>query len=352
MKSLLLPRAVRGLLFVISAALLSTACNQNGTSAPNATNTPSEVVSNKVNEPSKAVEPKSTTVVRLGYQLIGAPFLLKSRADGLNHRLEQAAAKAEWKEFKHGPALLEAINAKEVDVGYVGETPPVFAQAAGVPFVYVATDPPAPKAEAILVRKDSPLKTIADLKGKKVALNRGSNVHYLLVKALEAAKLTIDDIEVVYLPPGDARPAFETGKVDAWVIWDPFFAAAEAAGARVLVNGEGLVDNTFFYVARREFAEQYPALLTAVLDEYRALSEWEAKNSEAAAKLLASSSGVGYEALLIAERRHVYGLLPITSEALNKQQQIADVFFKLQLIPKAIQTKDAVLSAYTYASQR
>ena len=298
-----------------------------------------------------AAEPKPATVVQLGYQKIGAPFLLKSRSEGLDKRLHGKSAKADWKEFKHGPALLEAINAKEVDIGYVGETPPVFAQAGGVSFVYVATDPPAPKAEAIIVRKDSPLKKVADLKGKKVALNRGSNVHYLLVKALEQAKLTIKDVEVVYLAPGDARPAFETGQVDAWVIWDPFLAAAEQTGARALADGEGLVDNHLFYVVRREFAEKNPELVREVLDEYRALSDWESKNPEEAAKILAQSSGVSYEALLVAEKRHVYGILPITDEVLAKQQAIADVFRKLELIPKDIRTKDAFLPSLVYAQK-
>jgi sulfonate transport system substrate-binding protein len=289
------------------------------------------------------------SVVRFGYQKIGAPFLLKSRSESLDKRLSEKGAKADWKEFKHGPALLEAVNAKEVDIGYVGETPPVFAQSGGVPFVYVATDPPAPKAEAIIVPKDSPIKKVSELKGKKVALNRGSNVHYLLLKALEREKLGIKDVEVVYLAPGDARPAFETGKVDAWVIWDPFLAAAEQAGARTLANGEGLVDNHLFYVVRREFAEKSPELVRLALDEYQALSEWESKNAEESAKILAQSSGITYEALLLSEQRHNYGVLPITPEILQKQQAIADAFKKLDLIPKEVRTADAFIPALTYA---
>ncbi|WP_437942845.1 aliphatic sulfonate ABC transporter substrate-binding protein [Sorangium sp. So ce341] len=166
----------------------------------------------------------------------------------MKQALEAKNARAEWIEFPAGPPLLEAMRAGAVDVGHVGETPPVFAQAGGVPFVYVATDPPAPKAEAIVVPKDSPITSVAGLKGKRVAVNRGSNVHYLLVRAVESAGLTLDDLQVSFLAPADARSAFESGKVDAWVIWDPFLAAAELAGARVLQSGEGLVDNHLFYV--------------------------------------------------------------------------------------------------------
>ncbi|MDF3066250.1 MAG: ssuA [Polyangiaceae bacterium] len=298
-----------------------------------------------------APAPKPSNVVRIGYQKIGAPFLLKSRSVELDKHLAEKGATADWKEFKHGPAILEAIKAKEVDVGYVGETPPVFAQAGGVDFVYVATDPPAPKAEAIIVRKDSPLKSLKDLKGKKVALNRGSNVHYLLVRALESAKLTLKDIEVVYLAPGDARPAYDSGKVDAWVIWDPFLAAAENAGSRQLANGEGLVDNRLFYVARRQFAEEHPELLRTTLDEFKSLSDWESKNPEEASKILAASSGVAYEALLLSEKRHAYGILPINDEVLGAQQKIADSFRKLDLIPKDITTRDAFLPAAVYADR-
>lgn len=277
--------------------------------------------------------------------------MLKSRSAELDRRLGEQSAKAEWKEFKHGPGVLEAIKAKEVDVGYVGETPPVFAQAGGVDFVYVASDPPAPKAEALIVRKDSPIKSLRDLKGKKVALNRGSNVHYLLVKALGSVKLSLSDIEVVHLAPGDARPAYDAGKIDAWVIWDPFLAAAETAGSRQLADGEGLVENRLFYVARREFAQDHPELLRSTLDEFKALSDWESTHPEEASKILAESSGVAYDALLLSEKRHAYGVQPVTEQVLDGQQAIADAFRKLELIPKDIKTRDAFLPAAVYAGK-
>jgi hypothetical protein len=144
-----------------------------------------------------------------------------------------------------------------VDFGTVGEAPPIFAQAAGANLVYVGNEPPSPGSEAIVVPKDSKLRSLADLKGKKVVLNKGSNVHYLLVKALEKAGLGYKDIDVVYLPPADARAAFERGAVDAWAIWDPFLAAAEKQlGARVLADGKGLVANHQFYLAARPYAEK------------------------------------------------------------------------------------------------
>jgi len=287
---------------------------------------------------------KSGAVVRIGYQKSGAPFLLKSRSESLAARLQEQGATLEWLEFQAGPLLLEAMRAGSVDVGYVGETPPVFAQAGNVPFLYVAHEAPAPQAEAIIVPQRSPLQRLSDLRGKRVALNRGSNVHFLLLQALAKAGLTLDDLQVTFLPPADARAAFDSGNVDAWVIWDPFFAAAELAGARVLQDGEGLVDNHQYYVARKEFAAAQPKLLQIVLGAFDELGKWAGEHPEETAKLNASASGISYDALLRAEKRHTYGLLPITPDILQRQQRIADAFVKVNAIPREIETKQAFVA--------
>ena len=183
--------------------------------------------------------PRRRQRVRIGFQKYGTLVLLKSKGL-LEEKLKPLGYTVEWTEFPAGPQLLEALNVGAIDYGTTGEAPPIFAQAAGAPLVYVGYEPPAPSGEAILVPADSPLKTVADLKGKNVALNKGSNVHYLLVKALEKAGVSYSDIKTSFLPPADARAAFEKGAVDAWVIWDPFLAAAEAAtGARTLADGQG-----------------------------------------------------------------------------------------------------------------
>src|SRR6201988_1160915 len=191
-------------------------------------------------------------VVRIGYQKYGKLVLLKGRGT-LEEKLKPLGYSVSWTEFPSGPPLLEALNVGSIDFGISGETPPIFAQAAGAPLIYLAYDPPAPQGEAILVPKDSPLHAVTDLRGKKVALNKGSNVHYLLVKALENAGVKYSEIQPVFLAPADARAAFERGAVDAWVIWDPFQAAAEAAtGARTLtdgtnIDGTNIVANYQFY---------------------------------------------------------------------------------------------------------
>src|SRR6201747_1208276 len=188
-------------------------------------------------------------VVRIGFQKYGKLVLLKGKGS-LEAKLAPLGYKVVWTEFPSGPPLLEALNVGAIDFGIAGETPPIFAQAAGAPLVYLAYDPPASQGEAILVPKDSPLKSVADLKGKKVALNKGSNVHYLLVKALEKAGVKYEDITPAFLAPADARAAFESGAVDAWSIWDPYQSAADITlGAKTLTDATGLVPNTQFYLS-------------------------------------------------------------------------------------------------------
>lgn len=290
-----------------------------------------------------AAQQKGT--LRIGYQKYGTLTLLKARGE-LEKRLAAQGIDVKWNEFPSGPVLLEALNVGSIDFGTVGEAPPIFAQAAGADLVYVANQPPAPKGEAIVVPKDSSLKSVADLKGKKVALNKGSNVHYLLVKALEKAGVAYKDVQSVYLPPADARAAFERGAVDAWVIWDPFFAAAEKQlGARVLADGTGLVANHQFYLASRGYAEKSPQVVQAVIDELSKLDAWADKNPAEVAKFLAPQIGLDISITEVAASRFAYGIKPINAQVAADQQKIADAFFELKLIPKAIKVSDALPGA-------
>lgn len=281
-------------------------------------------------------------VLRIGYQKYGTLTVLKAKGD-LEKRLTPLGIAVKWTEFPAGPQLLEGLNVGSIDFGTVGEAPPIFAQAAGADLVYVANQPPAPSAEAIVVPKGSPVKSLADLKGKKIALNKGSNVHFLLVKALEKAGLQYTDIQPVFLPPADARAAFERGSVDAWAIWDPFLAAAEKQiGARVLVDGKGLVANHQFYLASRTYAQKNPRVIQAIVDELGRLDAWAAKDAQAVTQLLAPQLGLGTDVTGLAVRRFAYGIQPISQTVAGEQQKIADVFFNLKLIPKSIRIADAL----------
>ncbi len=275
-------------------------------------------------------------VIHIGYQKYGNLVLLKGKGD-LERRLAPLGFQVAWTEFPAGPPLLEAINAGAIDFGSVGEAPPIFAQAAGTPFVYVAHEPPAPKGEAILVPKDSKIASVSDLKGKRVALNKGSNVHYLLVKALEHAGVKYSDIEPAFLAPADARAAFERGAVDAWVIWDPFQAAAETnAGARTLVDGTGLVANHQFYIAGQQFTDANPQIIDAVLAAVGDIDRWAKDNTKAVAQELSPSIGIPAPILEVALARQTYGVKPLDPQVVAEQQRIADAFHALGLIPKPI----------------
>jgi len=281
-------------------------------------------------------------LVRIGYQKYGTLTMLKGKGD-LEKRLAPLGVSVKWVEFPAGPQLLEGLNVGSIDFGNVGEAPPIFAQAAGADLVYVANQPPAPSAEAIVVPKGSTLKSVAELKGKKVALNKGSNVHYLLVKALEKAGLQYTDVQTVFLPPADARAAFERGSVDAWAIWDPFLAAAEKQiGARVLADGRGIVANLQFYLASRPYANKNPGVIKAIVSELQKVDVWAAQNQKAAAEVLAPQIGLNLETTELSVRRFTLGIQPITLTVAAEQQKIADAFYALKLIPKAINIKDAL----------
>lgn len=289
-----------------------------------------------------AITQAQAETLRIGYQKYGTLVLLKAKGT-LEKRLAEQGVEVKWTEFPGGPQLLEGLNVGSVDFGVTGETPPVFAQAAGADLLYVAHEPPAPTGEAILVPKDSPIKSVAELKGKKVALNKGSNVHYLLVRALEDAGLEYGDITPVYLPPADARAAFERGSVDAWGIWDPFQSAAEKQlQARTLRDGSGLVDNHQFYLATRTYAEKNPQVVGVLVEEIRGVGEWVKGNLDEATSQVAPLIGLSPEIIRQAVERQGYGAQFISPEVVEAQQKIADTFTELKLIPKQLTIKDVI----------
>jgi len=285
--------------------------------------------------------------LRIGYQKYGTLILLKARGT-LEKRLAAQGIAVRWTEFPAGPQLLEGLNVGSIDFGTVGEAPPIFAQAAGANLVYIGNEPPSPAAEAIVVPASSPITSVAGLKGKRVALNKGANAHYLLVRALEHAGVRYQDIQAVFLPPADARAAFERGSVDAWAIWDPFLAAAQGQlGARVLTDGTGIVKNHQFYLAARPYAQSHADVIKAILEELAKVDDWGRSNPHEVAAALAPQVGLDVAITEVAARRYSFGVVPISDAVLGEQQRIADVFSDLKLIPAPIRVRDATLTEPT-----
>jgi sulfonate transport system substrate-binding protein len=286
----------------------------------------------------------TAATVRIGYQKAASTLVLLKTHGTLEKKLAPLHVDVKWLEFAAGPQLLEGLNLGSIDFGYVGEVPPIFALAAGAPLVYTAYELPTPEAEGILVPKDSPIRTIADLKGKKVAFNKGSDVHWLVVKALEDAGLKYTDIQPAYLAPADARAAFQNGAIDAWAIWDPFFVAAQRQlGARVLTTAKGIVNRHQYFVSTRSFSEKNPEVVKILMQELGETGQWVRDNYAQAAKELAPIQGLEPDIVEASLRHYEHIYKPIDDTVLADQQKIADTFYELKLIPQRVTVREAVV---------
>jgi len=287
--------------------------------------------------------------VRIGYQKNGVLLLAKRSG-----RLEQAlgaepAATLSWLEFSAGPPLLEAMGVGSLDLGSTGDAPPIFAQAAGAPLVYVAAVPLSGRAGGVLVPADSPAQSIADLRGKRFCFTRASSAHNSAAIILEQAGLSFDDVEQVHLAPADGAAAFAQGGLDAWLIWDPYFSVAiREQGARALGAG-GLPPSAAYILAHRDFVEQSPGLLHRVLDGLMAEGRWASANRAEVAALMAQETGLPLELLNETVQRDDFSVEPMTLERIAAQQTTADRFLRLGLVPSAVTVGDAAYTEWTPA---
>lgn len=289
---------------------------------------------------SGALAAPAPRVLRIGNQK-GALSLLKGRGS-LEKRLAPLGVGVTWTEFNAGPVQLEALNVGSIDFGDVGDAPPIFAQAAGAPLAYVAATLPRPQSEAVIVPRNSALRDVADLKGKRVAFNKGSNVHFFLVQLLRKHGLDYGDIHPVFLAPADARAAFENGSIDAWVIWDPFFAAAQATlGARVLADASGVDGNRGFYFSSQNYVRQNPDVIRIVIDEIVKTDAWGKAHRADYAAELAKLWGLPAPIVQRAVDRNEFGTVTVTRPILGEQQKIADTFLELGLVPKRVDVLQA-----------
>ncbi|MEH3148361.1 MAG: aliphatic sulfonate ABC transporter substrate-binding protein [Methylobacterium frigidaeris] len=279
---------------------------------------------------------------RIGYQKLGL-IVVTRQQQLIETQLADRDIRVRWVEFQAGPPLLEALNAGSIDFGYTGDAPPIFSQAAGGNLVYAAASAPSGAGEAILVKDSSAIRSVADLRGRKVAVARGTSSHNLLVAALEKAGLSFSDVTPVYLSPADAGSAFAGGSVEAWAIWDPFFAIAEARNrTRVLTTSGQTLDVSGYFLANKSFARRHPAVIAATLRALAQGAAWAESHRDQVAQALAEVTGIPFEIQKAAADRTQFAVRPLSDEILAGQQATADRFHRLGLIPRAITVRDAV----------
>ena len=291
---------------------------------------------------SLGVQAQELKQFNIGYQKTGLPVVARQQ-QFIEKALADKGVTVKWVEFTAGPPLVEALNAGAIDVGWTGDAPPIFGQSAGANIVYVAALPPNGDGEAIFVKPASPIQSLADLKGKRIGVGKGTSAHNLLVAALEKAGIPFDQITPVYLSPPDAAAAFAADQIDAWAVWDPFFAIAETRyQPRVLARSSEVLKVNTYFLANKDFAKAHPDFVSTTIGALGDAAKWADQNRDKVAAALHEVTGVPLDAQTIAANRTKFGIFPITDEIVASQQATADRFFKLGLIPKAVKISDAV----------
>jgi sulfonate transport system substrate-binding protein len=271
-------------------------------------------------------------ILRVGFQK-GEPVLMAARANkDLESLLGPKGYSIDWIEFQFGPPMLEAMRVGSIDVGAVGDTPPVFAQAAHGDVLYIAANQGAP--QSILLPAGSKIQTLADLKGKKLAFGRGSSAHHFVLLVLEKAGLTYTDIEPIYLGPADAGAAFERGAIDSWSIWEPYTSLfVTRPGVRTLATNKDIGEQFGYIMGNGAFVRANPALTSTVVQAF------------AAAALLATATGIQQDVWSRALAHHPLQVMPMSDELTRSQQKVADRFRALGLVPVDIKVSDIVWRA-------
>jgi aliphatic sulfonates family ABC transporter substrate-binding protein len=291
--------------------------------------------------PATRARASAAAALRIGFQK-GEPVLVAAKQNrSLETLLEPLGVTVSWLEFPFGPAILEAMRVGSIDFGGVGDTPPIFAQAARADLVYVAARPSTGDSSAVLVPPGSALQTLHDLKGKKVAFARGTSAENLTMAALEKGGLTFDDIQPIYLGPADAAAAFAHGDIDAWVIWDPYYAIAQTKrGIRVLASSKDITPQNSFYLAPRAYVTQAPQVIEKVVAGLGEIGSWCDAHKAEVSGLLSAATGVNLPDMTRAMDRTSFRSIPMTEALLADQQRIADRFANQHLIPGKINVRD------------
>jgi sulfonate transport system substrate-binding protein len=327
-------KKLKGHTFIVAAILLTfailTGCSSTATNA---------------NDKKKNNE---NLTINIGIQQSLGPLLIAKEKGLFEEEFAKDGIKVKWTVFQSGPPHFEAMAANRLDFGAVGNSPVVSAQAAGIPFKEIAVGSDGLKGNAILLPKDSKIKSFKELKGKKIAVAKGSSGFNLLYRAIDQAGLTPDDVEIIQLQPDEAQPAFESGAVDAWSIWEPFISLQTIKnGAKTLENGESLnVYSPNFVIARTAFTEEHPELAVRFLKVFEKARLFEKEHREEAIELYANSRKIDKNVVQQVLENIQATNLPITEDIIQAQQETADFQYELGAISKKIDTSKVVDNTY------
>jgi sulfonate transport system substrate-binding protein len=276
----------------------------------------------------------SGATLRVGDQAgTGAQALLS--AAGL---LQQLPFKVSFADFTSGPPMLQAMSSGSLDIGGVGDAPPVFAAAGGAQISIVGALANNPHSAGLLVPKGSSITSIAQLKGKKIAVAQGSSADYHLLTVLNKAGLSVHDVTLEYLQPAQALAALSSGSVDAWDVWAPFVEQAVAQDhARVLVDGNGYGSN-FSYAVAADSAIKDPTKAKEIHQYLTTLDQahrWANQHSSAWAATWAKATGLPQSVMLKAAKDNTQTPVPVNAKTtVTPEQSLVDAFSKAALIPQ------------------
>ncbi|MEF3305831.1 aliphatic sulfonate ABC transporter substrate-binding protein [Paenibacillus sp. GYB003] len=329
------------LLAAVLLAAAMTACAQgqpssgaapgpsNGGAAPNGTAKPQDDASRK-----------EKVVVNIGVQGKTGILPYAREKQYFEKAFAKVGAEVKWNEFASGPPHFEALAAGRLDFGATGGTPLISGQTGGVDFRAIAVTTDGKKGNMIVIPKNSPIKELKDLKGKKIAVAKGSSAYNFLYMAIDKAGLKGSDIKEIQLQPDEARPALDTGAVDAWSIWEPYATTAVfQTGAGILVSGQDLnINAPSFLIARTKFTKEYPDLTVLFLKTYEEARKYYVEHADEVAGDLAKAQKID-KAIVAEVLKNTEPITsPVTPEFAKAHQEQADFLLSVGAIPRKLDT--------------
>ncbi|MBE9916886.1 aliphatic sulfonate ABC transporter substrate-binding protein [Paenibacillus donghaensis] len=319
-------------------ALVLAACGNGSASSSGGSSTSGSADGSASTSPSN-----QKGVVTIGYQKGNTLNILKEHGN-LDKALSEKGYKVEWKVFPTGTVLLEALNTNNIDFGHASDGNAVFMQAGGHPLNYVASESPYPEGVALVVKADSEIQSVNDLKGKTIGVTKGGNQHYLLLVALEKAGIAPNEVNIkFYKDAAEGLAAFTKGEFDVYGTWDPYLAIVEnTVKTRTIVNGSGNSENRTFYFATKDLLDKKPEVVTTILQELQNADAWANENKQEISKILSTELGLDIAPLQKANDRRTFGVQQMDEAIIASQQKLADKFVDAGLLDAKINIKDAV----------